>query len=270
VIDLGAYSLFPDYAALFTPANERSAEVIFSVTYERGQNEGSSIAAYWTDPIPFEIPLPNLANAFYCIDGLAPAVSPLYNAAHQSENRDPRFKATLVANGDTWKGATQSGNATYFWRKWTEESNNLDHFDSPQDFYVIRYAHVLLMRAEALVKTGSYDETEVIDLINEVRDRVDMPAVEDVEGTGLSAAALLEIIKHEIRVETAFEGLRYFDQKRWGELFEGYEYFNDNEFNQYGNEMLERSTDPKLLIWPLPQGELDVNKALRQHEIWGG
>jgi hypothetical protein len=159
-------------------------------------------------------------------------------------------------------------------RKWTEENNSENHFDSPQDFYVIRYAHVLLMRAEALVQSGSYSEGEVIGLINHIRDRVNMPHVEDVEGTGLSQSELLEVVKHERRVETAFEGLRYFDLMRWGELKKKYdEYMNGGELQ----EMKDRGfptprdrvfEDPKHWKWPIPQSELDNNKALEQHSEW--
>lgn len=269
VIDMGEFSLFDDYTTLFTTANEMNSEVLFTVAYERGLSEGSGVAAHYDGLIPYAVALPNLAAEFYCTDGLPPATSPLFNPDHESENRDPRFATTLVANGDEWQGSEVTGEDVYYWRKWAEETSGVDHFDSPQDFYVIRYAHVLLMRAEALLY-GTYDETEVIGLVNQLRDRAGMPHVEDVEGTGLSTEALMDIVKHERRVETAYEGLRYFDQKRWGELLDSYAYYNENEFGNYGSEMLLRTTDTKYLIWPLPQNELDVNDALVQHAEWGG
>lgn len=44
-----------------------------------------------------------------------------------------------------------------------------------------------------------------------------MPAVEAVEGTSLSQDELRKIVRHERRVELAFEDLRLADLYRWGE-----------------------------------------------------
>ena len=276
VIDLDKYSLFDDYSTLFTAENEQNDEIIFAITFDRELDDGSDFAGYWgNDFIIAQLPLPNLVDAYYMKDGLPIDESPLYNPDHKSENRDPRFAVTLVTNGDTWRGDTVKGETYEYQRKYTEEQNSENHFDSPQDFYVIRYAHVLLMRAEALVRSGSYDEAEVIGLINQIRDRVDMPKVEDVEGTGLSQQELLDIVKHERRVETAFEGLRYFDLMRWEELKEKYDWYMENELpylkeQGYPDARKRNFEDPKHWKWPLPQGELDVNKALKQHDEWMG
>lgn len=270
VIDLGHYTLATDYATLFKTANERNNEVIFSVAFDRILDDGSAFAGYW-GMIDYQRVLPNLADEFYCTDGLSPSESALYDETKPSLNRDPRFRTTIVSNGDTWKDKPVVGEeGFYYQRKYAEEENNEDHFDSPQDFYVLRYADVLLMRAEALVQAGGYDEDEVIGLIDQVRDRVHMPLVGDVEGTGLNAQVLLNIIKHERRVELAFEGLRYFDLIRWDELGDRYEWYMANELAaiqalQYPDALPRRFVSTR---WPLPQAELDVNKALLQHDEW--
>ena len=274
VMSLG-YSLFSDYSTLFTAANEVNDEIVFTVAFDRILDQGSNFAGYWGEGFQgYQRPIPNLVDDYYCTDGLPISSSSLYNPDNKSENRDPRFSASIVSNGDTWRGKVVTGQKTEYMRKWAEEENSENHFQSPQDFYVIRYAHVLLMRAEALVQSGSYTESEVIGLINQVRERVNMPKVEDVEGTGLSPDALLDIVKHERRVETAFEGLRYFDLMRWGEIKEKYdEYMNGGEVQ----EMRDRGfpsvrnrefQEPKHWKWPIPQSELDNNKALKQHPDW--
>lgn len=84
------------------------------------------------------------------------------------------------------------------------------------DFIVIRYVYILLMRAEALVELNQL--TEVYTLVNQVRQRVSMPTVQTAEGAALTQAALRDVVKHERRVELAFEGLRYFDLKRWNDV----------------------------------------------------
>jgi len=274
VMNLGNYSLFSDYHELFTPENETASEVIFSVRFERGLggNEGANFPGYWGNAtVVHQAPLANLAESFYCTDGLPIDQSPRYNPDLPDENRDPRFNATVVAKGSTWRGdslaSAPSTPTDYAMRKYTEEDNNLNQFDSPQDFYVFRYAHVLLIRAEALVQSGNYNISEVVGLVNQLRDRVGMPRVQDVEGTGLGQQELLELVKHERRVETALEGLRYFDLKRWGELKErAFDYYMQNEASQYG--LAERVWSDKMMKWPIPQPEIDVNENLSQHPEW--
>jgi hypothetical protein len=273
VMGLG-YSLFQDYSTLFTPANEQNNEIIFSVIFDRILDDGSNMAGYWGNGfVNYQRPLPNLVDEFYCTDGLPISQSPLYNPDSKSENRDPRFSATLVSNGDLWRGAPVSGQPTEYMRKWTEEDNDENHFDSPQDFYVIRYADVLLMRAEALVRSGSYSEGEVVALVNQVRERVNMPRVEDAEGTGLSESELLDIVMHERRVELAFEGIRYFELMGRNEMKQAYDDYMNGEVqymrdNGFPNVRDRNFQDPKHRKWPLPQSEVDVNDALEQHSEW--
>ena len=141
-------------------------------------------------------------------------------------------------------------------------------WDNGQDFYVVRYAEVLLSLAEAMVQKGSYDEKEVLKLVDQVRQRAGMPRVEDVEGSGLSKDTLLEIIKHERRVELAFEGLRLFDLYRWHELDKAVQRV-ENERTTYGLAYEKRIYNGERdYVWPIPLGELDSNKALEQNALW--
>ncbi|MQY78682.1 MAG: RagB/SusD family nutrient uptake outer membrane protein, partial [Bacteroidetes bacterium] len=273
VIDLGAYTLFPDYKNLFQVDNEVNNEVIFPVCFERGPDEdGANFAGYWgANAVVYQRVLENLANEYYCTDGLPIDQSPLYNADNPYENRDPRFDATIVSKNSIWRGGTISWSKInftgYTMRKWTEEYNSENHFDTPQDFFVIRYGHVLLIRAEALVESGG-SETEITGLINQLRDRVGMPHVEDVEGTGLSTDQLRELVRHERRIETAFEGLRYIDLKRWGILGERIQYYNENDVANWPKLPVYNWDDTKFRVWPIPENELDRNKNLVQHIEW--
>jgi len=277
VIDLECFQLFSDYTSLFTVANETCKEVIFSVCYQRGlSGQGSGFGWFKYPRVPDNHHvLRNLAEDFYCIDGLPISKSPLYNPEMGTENRDIRFGTTVISIGSLWQGnpvePTQLVLTGYTQRKWVEEdpeTMRLDQHDSSQDFYIFRYAHILLDRAEALVQQGNFNENEVADLINQVRTRVNMPKVQDVEGTGLSQAQWLEIIKHEGRVETAFEGRRYYDLKRWGMLKERSDFFNTYE-RGFNNGLQSRNFDEsRHNVWPIPQSEIDVNKALVQHPEW--
>lgn len=290
VMKLG-YSLHPKYSELFTLAGQTSSEVIFSVRYEGpGMSEGASFNAHWNTPGEFINGTIDLADDYYLTDGTKTTDTNYGvmkegkldvsqpNAAHW-ENRDPRLYATLFVPGMYWNGKGGEGAwyggaaaslSTVYVMKYFDPTDTSNSWDNGQDFYVVRYAEVLLSLAEALVQKGGYDEAEVRGLINQVRQRSDvmMPKVEDVEGTGLSKDALLAVIKHERRVELAFEGLRLFDVYRWKELDKAVANVEKErttlglayEPRQYNSE--------RDYVWPIPTAELDSNELLEQHELW--
>ena len=160
--------------------------------------------------------------------------------------------------------------------KYFDPTDTSNSWDNGQDFYVVRYAEVLLSLAEAMVQKGGYVYSDVTALVNEVRQRADvnMPTVEEVEGTSLSKDELLEVIKHERRVELAFEGLRLFDLYRWKELDKAVANI-ENERTMYGLAYEARKFNGERdYVWPLPTAELDTNKKLVQHGLvevmWSG
>lgn len=274
VIDLG-YSLYPDFHGLFQNANEINNEVIFPVRFLRGPDEnGANHSAYWGKAvINYQEVLPNLGHDYFCIDGKPISESDLYNPDIPAENRDPRMGATLVTNKSLWRGEvlnTYSKTRTgYAQRKYTEEQNSENHFDAEEDFYVFRLGHVLLIKAEALAESGA-PASEIFAVINELRDResVQMPHVDQTEVDTYFNGSLVEMVRHERRVETAFEGLRYFDLKRWGIFKErAIDYYMENE--RPNMNITDRYwMGEKQLKWPIPQSEVDRNELLEQHSEW--
>ena len=278
VIDLGVYSLFPDYEDLFEIVNEQNNEVIWSIQFDRLQDNSSSIGGNWWI-LDYQRVLPDLVQEYYMTDGLPYGESELSDSDDSSilsDNRDPRLSGAIITHGDTFRNWNQSWDNQAYMRKWTNDELDWDQdpFYSSQDFYVIRYAHVLLMRAEALLMSGSYTESDVTGLVDQLRARVGMPLVAAVEGTGLSQEELLDIVKHERRIETPFEGLRYFDLMRWEELEEVYAKYMmekqdiiDLEYPNVGDRIFDPGKHYK---WPIPQSEIDANSSLIQHTEWGG
>jgi hypothetical protein len=118
------------------------------------------------------------------------------------------------------------------------------------NFPVLRYADVLLMKAEALNELGSTNLAEAP--LNQVRSRAGLPAV-----SGLSQAAFRTKVFNERRVELAFEGQRWFDLIR----------INNG---QYAIEFLrsigKTNMSEKFLLFPIPQKERDANPNLSQNE----
>lgn len=286
------YSIDPSYAELFSTSGQNSPEIVFSVRYEGpGKAEGAAFNAHWNTPLEALNGTIDLADSYYVTngkkvtdtnygakreDGTLDISKP--NAAH-FENRDPRLYVTLFVPGMEWNGKGGEGAwyggaapsySTVYVMKYFDPTDTGNSWDNGQDFYVVRYAEVLLSLAEALVQKGGYDEAEVLSLINEVRQREDvkMPKVQDVEGTELAKDVLLDIIKHERRVELAFEGLRLFDIYRWKELDKAVANI-ERERTSLGLAYEPRQYNGERdYVWPLPTGELDTNKALIQHDLW--
>lgn len=122
--------------------------------------------------------------------------------------------------------------------------------NSPMNFPVLRFADVLLMRAEALNELGRTPEAE-IDL-NRVRGRA---GLDDIV-PGLSQADFREAVLGERRLELAFEGQRWFDLIRV-------------DGGQYGLDFLhgigKTNASEKHLLFPVPQIEIDRNPKLTQN-----
>ncbi|MEL7123233.1 MAG: RagB/SusD family nutrient uptake outer membrane protein, partial [Bacteroidota bacterium] len=272
ILGLG-YDLHPDYAELFTEAGEDSPEIVFSIRFLRGDdtNNGEIFSAtFLGTPKVDQRPMPNLVNDYYCTDGLPITESPLYNPDNQRENRDPRALATIYFSGDQYldepvrvfpgNGPTRYGMRKYI-RRGPDAEGNAVFGEGSQDFYVIRYADVLLMRAEAMAETG--DIAGATALVNQIRARVNMPAVEDVEGA-VNQAQMIDIVRHERRVELALEGLRFMDLKRWGTVEEAFQRAIADPVGPYNPQYLGEKSE----VFPIPQSEIDVNSNLTQHPAW--
>lgn len=283
VIDLDAYGLFSSYEGLFAEENENNKEVIFDIQYMknlRPQSWPSSALSF------AEWPTPNvtssLINSYYMTNGL-PITDPASGYIDQDpyKNRDPRLAISVVlpgsakglsgifipANGQVPCGATP--------RKYAD-LNNTDRNNCAINTILMRYADVLLMRAEALIESGNISQ-EVYDLIDQVRARVNMPKIENVEGTGLSKEQLRQILRHERRVEFFMEGTRYADILRWKDesLIHDVSGYNTSKLSNpsiptaWVFEQVKIATrlfDPaKGWLWPIPQAELQNNKNLTQN-----
>ncbi len=272
VIQSGQYGIASDYPTLFSDAGTRSDEVIFSVRYKAdvvGEEGFLSLGnAYVWGPMNWMLPYKNLVDDYYYIDGksiIDPSSS--YTDPTDYAVRDPRLSFNIITPGTWWGGwgtVDETGPSKgFYFHKWQQD--DWDWYDS-QDYYVIRYADVLLMRAEALARSGG-DKTEIMSLINQIRQRPDvmMPTVQTAEGSNLTHDQLFEVIKHERRVEFAFEGFRYMDLLRWKDLDKAFA--NCRAEGMGGAHVF---LGDKNYVWPIPQSELDNNPVVVQAPEWGG
>ncbi len=108
------------------------------------------------------------------------------------------------------------------------------------DFPFLRYADVLLTKAEALLRTGN--NAEALELVNEVRVIRGASAM-----TSLDEASLLA----ERGRELYQEGWRRNDLIRYGKFLEPWSE--------------KPASDPKNLLWPFPSAQIVANPNLVQN-----
>jgi starch-binding outer membrane protein, SusD/RagB family len=267
-----AYSLFPDYRALFYLENEGNAEVIFDIQYKYPESgHGLDITL---DQFNTIAPTPDLVNDYYAKDGLPITLSPLYNPAKPYDNRDPRLQATVIVPGSQFKGktvtATQYPRTGFGQKKYTiyrdteVPARTLPDNESETNVILMRYADVLLMYAEAQNEAAGPD-ISVYNAINAVRRRpgVNMPEV----SVGLSKDQMRAEIRHERRIELAGEGLYYYDVRRWGIAPQ---VLNADVKNDKGQRVDTRSFNPaRDMLWPIPSVSIQENPNLTQNPNYG-
>jgi hypothetical protein len=144
---------------------------------------------------------------------------------------------------------------------------------SVHSFIVFRLAETYLNYAEALneVNPGHADVKIYVDKVRQ-RASVAMPPLP----VGLSQAQTREAIRHERRVELAFEDHRYWDLKRWmiapdvlGAPLRGVEITKnpDLTFSYQLITVENRVFEPKMYFYPIPQSEIFIT-GWKQNPLW--
>lgn len=214
---------------------------------------------------------------------------------------EPRFHATILYNGARWKGRTiqpyvggedgwaewrkesqPQGRTTtgYYLRKGVDESHNLAERDaskSIQPAILLRYGEVLLNKAEACFRLN--DAAGANEAVKEIRARVGLPSAT------LSGDELWNAIRQERRVELAYEGLWYWDLRRWGDASKAYP-IGLNGYQVHGLKITPAAVDgqfeytyvsvddkdrnfpEKMARFPMPASELNSNSLVEQYAEW--
>ncbi|PKB16474.1 RagB/SusD family nutrient uptake outer membrane protein [Flavobacterium sp. 5] len=277
VIDLGHYSLMPNYRDNFTEAKENNDESLFEVQFD------SSLGGTWIYPqggVPNTTWNQATARAVtYGPRGFGwRDVQPtrtLFDDFHiektVSNEVDPRLIATVMYNKPG--GVTLYGHdfATYYaaspgdlndiyCNKYENSETKSDEFGwkSGINERLLRYSDILLMYAECLNETGN--TSGAYSYIQMVRDRAQLPDL-SIAKPGMTQDQMRDQIAHERFLEFALEGHRFDDIRRWGWLENptklAWLKSRDDEFNSYikGRE-----------YFPIPQKEKDYNIGTIQNE----
>lgn len=120
---------------------------------------------------------------------------------------------TVEINGVTYStsgkdGGADAGDASktgFYQKKFFDETlTNMDMNKSETPWPIFRLGEIYLNLAEAAVELGK--TAEALSAINKVRERAGMPSLSSVD---------MQKVRHERKVELAFEGHRFWDMKRW-------------------------------------------------------
>ncbi|MDR1544619.1 MAG: RagB/SusD family nutrient uptake outer membrane protein [Prevotellaceae bacterium] len=128
-----------------------------------------------------------------------------------------------------------------------------DYNTNSANFVVLRYADVLLMKAEALNELGQ--TADAVEPLYEVRKRAGLTNKTALQS--LNQEAMREKIRRERRMELAFEGHRWFDLIRWD---------NGDYALNFLHSIGKTNATRKHLLFPIPQKDIDTNPNLKQNE----
>lgn len=281
------YSLDQNYGTYFIGANSLSSpETIYAV--RRGVSNSMEVNNYpISTPGGYSgvTPSHNLVSAYEYVGEPDPN--------NPYANRDPRLYASVVTNGSTWNGRVidqlpggsddmTKANASrtgYYLKKFLTDNLNLIQGQTAQHNWVAyRYAEILLNYAEAM--NEAFGPTDVpagftlsaTDAINMVRNRAsaDLPLISTESKDEFRSA-----IKHERRIELAFEDHRYWDLLRWKDAMQvlnkpimGVKVVEDGESVNYVEiKVADRVFNERNYYLPFLRSEIvNSNNTLKQNE----
>lgn len=272
VIDSKVYTLYPNYEKLFTLAGEYSSENLFEIGFVDGGVDGGETFSVQIDtnlaviiPNSSMAPTAGLVNSYLAIDGRPISganASPLYSSANPYANRDLRLRASIYTNADrspTGKKYWNYNNVnSWAIKKYTWYTNGVQYLRGPQNYYMIRYADVLLMYAEAKNELSGPDAS-IYDALILIRKRAGfLVGADGLYGlkANMTKDEMQTTIRNERRWEFAFEHQRYFDLRRWGIIETVIKSINPNP-------RAKAFTAPRDWLWPYPQDEMDNNPVLK-------
>lgn len=294
VIDLAdaGYALSNNYQGVFRSYTD--AEIILA--RRDGASNDFEKANY---PVGYDLgnsgntPSLNLLDDYEMLDGTAFDWNNKNHAANPYKGRDPRLAFTILSNMtkfngrpvECWTGgrdgkgvprATKTGQ--YLLKYIDPELNLLEGRTSVHTWILIRLAEVYLNYIEAL---NEYQPThsDIKIYYDKIRRRegIKMPELPN----GLDQDAVRQKIRHERRIELAFEDHRLWDARRWmiaadnemgkGVLnipLRGLEILNRGGVPSYSPiEIEKRNFEPKMYLYPIPQGDLDI-AGWSQNPLW--
>jgi hypothetical protein len=254
------YSLMSNYADLFDGNHDFNSESILEIPFEEGNWSASS----WGIELYLA---PEDGWQKYCI----PSVDLV--AAYDSEGDTIRKNANILfmthdINGDPISWADENWNPCMdptIGVPFNYKQKHPAGWASGDDYYLLRLADIILLKAEALNDGGSTSEAAA--LVNQIRNRVGLADI----SSGLSKEEMKLAILKERRLELAFEAQRWDDLVRNGVATTVMLGLNEITYTCVdgvpGNpvKMDYSNCDQNHWVLPIPQFEIDANPNLIQN-----
>ncbi|WP_423818298.1 RagB/SusD family nutrient uptake outer membrane protein [Salinimicrobium sp. TIG7-5_MAKvit] len=262
VINSGAFSLMEDYNDLFLVQNDNNVESVF--------------ALQWTDSGVYSEG--NSLQSFYGSSGISgfadgwSALGPSISLQDAYEDNDARYYGTIMAPGAVYPningGYTVPDNIDFQGtnvgiKKYVVGKVGGGMLSYPNNTYIIRYAEVLLIKAEAAIMGGGPVD-EGLKALNKVRERAELEALESYTR---------EDVFQERRIELALEGEFWYDVIRRGPEFsipflaaqEKGTYDDSTTPATVASEKFTPTVDD--LLFPYPSNEIQNNPALLEPPV---
>jgi hypothetical protein len=312
VINSGRYSLQPDFGENFLDGYDNGPESIFAIQYSI--NDGTAIGRlsmstslnYSLAPqygcCWFHMPSQNMVNAFATDAKGLPKFDTFNDVALGDADLvpngvtvDPRIDHTVGILGHpfkydpkiTYDHSWERISALYggFGNMKEQQAADCPCFKKVGPFYgssknidIIRYADVLLMKAEALIELNRHDEA--LPLINQIRARANNSKErtrkldgnypsnflisEYAPGVNITwdQATARKAMQWERRLEFAMESPRFFDLVRWGiaaETLNAYLAVEKTRRSFLSSAVFTKGRDE---YYPIPQREINFTKGL--------
>lgn len=250
VITLNYYELYteenpakPGYGFYRVFLRRRNSEHIFYVMHPPNRDfEDFCLPKSRNNRDGFSNPTQNIVDAFTMVDGRLISESSalfLYNPQDPYANRDPRFRYSIIYNTANWFSTTANSEIPvftymgaqtdgfyqdpgaaeafgYFSRKMLAEGLTANFGTTDRIWPLIRYAEILLIKAEALNELNKISEAYAP--IGEIRKRAGI--ILGTDGNyGMQADTTCEnmrsFIQNERRIELFNEDKRWDDVRRW-------------------------------------------------------
>ena len=185
---------------------------------------------------------------------------------------------------DSGNGGVYLNKKQHGWKAERAGAATTNPTSTAMNYHVIRFADILLMRAEVAYFEGDY--TTVIDIVNQIRTRAAKGFVAAEEGTvgsysmenlvdgktvagaaanyriGLYPASYAtadkawDALEREIRLEFGMEGHRWFDIARWGKVAERLNAYAKAESKYLGKFI--NTYQSNWVNFPIPQSEIQT------------
>ena len=228
----GSFELMEDYAHNFTEEFENNKESLFEIQLIADGNQGwgadasnsGSGSAFQADLAPVGYTNQNTMRVnqwaldlFLDEQTINGEIDPrTYTTFFWNTNETTEYEGKTLASrtylNTSYADAFDANGTNIFGNKYADwefngkkESRDGGWHSSGNNLRILRYADILLMFAEAEFNLNGSSQ-DALEAINEVRERVDMPAFTSIT---------LQDIEDERVKELTFERTRYFDLLRW-------------------------------------------------------